>query len=318
VKAGRLGVLTLLSMWSVGVQLSALSGCSLALFPSAFAAQMTLSWHTRDDPAVAGYMLYFGSASGEYEEAIDVGMQDTYTLTDLEDGKPYFFAITPYDSHGNESEISEEIVHDPSMVDAEVDQGEDSLNSGEEGDSTDEEVTQIPDAGGESDHSSDRVHSASDLEEQADAASADGVIPQSQLSIVFVASEPPVGEGAAEAAIDGRPETFWRTELGAKAPRHPHELVIALGDRYSVRGFRYLPRQDGSLDGTVARFDFYVSEDGEDWGKSVAAGIFSGDAAEKEVVFPEHKGSFVRLVAHSEINDKPWTSIAEITVLGTP
>jgi hypothetical protein len=63
------------------------------------------------------------------------------------------------------------------------------------------------------------------------------MIPQLRLSIVFVDSEPLVGEGAAEAAINGRPETFWRTEMGAKPPRHPHELVIALGGSYSVRGF---------------------------------------------------------------------------------
>ena len=68
----------------------------------------------------------------------------------------------------------------------------------------------------------------------------------------------------------------------------------------------------------MARFSFYVSEDGEDWGKAVAAGALSRDTAEKEEVFPERIGSFVRLVGHSEINGKAWTSIAEITVLGTP
>ena len=168
------------------------------------------------------------------------------------------------------------------------------------------------------DQASDQVESARNREEPPEAAVADGVIPPSQLSIVFVDSEPLVGEGAAEAAIDGRHDTFWRTAMGAKAPRHPHELVIALGGSYNVRGFRYLPRQDGSLDGTVARFSFYVSEDEDEWGKAVAVGAFSRDAAEKEVIFPELVGSFVRLVAHSEINGEPWTSIAEITVLGTP
>jgi hypothetical protein len=323
VKAERSFLLTVVSLRSAGVQLWAISVCSLVLSSSAFAAQITLGWDTNNDPAVAGYMLYYGCANGQYEEAIDVGMQDTYTLTDLEDGKPCYFTITAYDMDGNESEISEEIVHDRSMADPEVDQEENSLIDGEEGNaeeggSTDEEVTQISAADGEDDHSSDGVESASDREEQPEAASTDGVIPQSQLSIVFVDSEPFVGDGAAEAAIDGDPETFWRTAMGAKAPRHPHELVIALGGSYSVRGVRYLPRQDGSLDGTVARFSLYVSEDEEDWGEAVATGFFSRDAAEKEVVFPERMGSFVRLVAHSEINGKPWTSIAEITVLGTP
>jgi hypothetical protein len=55
------------------------------------------------------------------------------------------------------------------------------------------------------------------------------VIPQSELKIVSVDSEPLVGDGAAEAAIDSRIETFWRTQMGAKAPMPLHKLVIALG-----------------------------------------------------------------------------------------
>jgi hypothetical protein len=328
VKAERLCLLTVVLPCVAGLQLWVISMCSLALSSSvlsssALAAQITVGWDRTNDPAVAGYILYYGSASGDYEGAIDVGMEVTYTLTDLEDGKPYYFTITAYDMNGNEGESLEEIVHDRSMVGSEADQEGNGLIDGEEdnadgGGSTDEEVTQIADAGEEDDHLSDPVESASDQEEPPEAASADGAIPQSQLSIIFVDSEPFVGDGAAEAAIDGQPETFWRTDMGAKAPRHPHELVIDLGGSYNVRGFRYLPRQDGSLDGTVARFSFYVIEDEGDWGKAVAAGTFSRDAAEKEVVFPERIGSFVRLVAHSEINGKPWTSIAEITVLGTP
>jgi hypothetical protein len=50
-------------------------------------------------------------------------------------------------------------------------------------------------------------------------------------------------------------------EMGAKAPLHPHELVLALGGEYVVRGWRYLPRQDGKTEGVVARYSFYVSED---------------------------------------------------------
>lgn len=260
-KAERLCLLCVISLCSAGVQLWAISVCSLVLASSAFAAQITLGWDTNNDPAVAGYILYYGSASEQYEGAIDVGMQDTYTLTDLEDGKPYHFAITAYDMDGNESEISEEIVHDRSIADSEVDQEENSLIDDEEGNadeggSTDMDVTQVSAAGGEDDHPSDRVESASDQEEQQEAASADGVIPQSQLSIVFVDSEPFVGDGAAEAAIDGDPETFWRTEMGAKAPRHPHELVIALGASYSVRGgsLSSTPRRQPGWNGGTIQF----------------------------------------------------------------
>ncbi len=141
------------------------------------------------------------------------------------------------------------------------------------------------------------------------------VIPQAELSIVRVSSEPLVGDGSANAAIDGRIETFWHTEMGSKAPMPPHELEVALGGEYVVKGFRYLPRQDGKTDGTVARYSFYVSEDGVNWGEAVATGTFSRGSVEKEVVFTEKQGSFVRFVAHAEVNGKPWTSMAEINVL---
>ena len=83
-----------------------------------------------------------------------------------------------------------------------------------------------------------------------------------------------------------------------------------------VSGFRYLPRQDGQIDGMVRRYSFYVSADGQEWGQAVTTGTFPRGSAEQEVTFPGKEGSLVRFVAHSEVNGKPWTSIAEITVLG--
>jgi hypothetical protein len=230
VNAQRLYLLTVVSLCSAGVPLWAISMCALALSSSALAAQITLGWDADNDPAVAGYILYYGSASGQYEGAIDVGLQSSFTLTDLEDGKAYYFAITAYEMDGHESELSGEIGHDPAIVNAEADQEGNSLIDGEAGNadedsSTEEGVKQMSDASGEDDHASDRVQIARDPEEAPEATSADGVIPPWQLSIVFVDSEPLVGEGAAEAAIDGQPATFWRTEMGAKAPKHPHELV---------------------------------------------------------------------------------------------
>jgi hypothetical protein len=124
-----------------------------------------------------------------------------------------------------------------------------------------------------------------------------------------------MGDGSADSAIDGRSETFWQTARGSKVSPHPHEVVIALGGEYMVRGFRYLPRQDGKTEGMVGRYSFYVRQDGEDWGKAVTTGSFSRDVKEQQATFPEKAGSFVRFVAHSEVKGKPSTSVAEISVL---
>jgi hypothetical protein len=83
-----------------------------------------------------------------------------------------------------------------------------------------------------------------------------------------------------------------------------------------VEGFRYLPRQDAPSYGTIAQYEFYVSEDGVNWGSAVAAGIFANNRLEKEVVFAAKVGRFVRLRALNEVNGVLVTSMAELNVLG--
>jgi hypothetical protein len=46
-------------------------------------------------------------------------------------------------------------------------------------------------------------------------------------------------------------------------------------------------------------------------GKSAATGTFSGEIAEKEVVFPRHMGSFVQFVAYAEVDSESSTSVTE-------
>lgn len=92
-------------------------------------------------------------------------------------------------------------------------------------------------------------------------------------------------------AIDGDPSSLWHTPWeNGSAPPPPHWLVIDMGRQARVSGFRYLPRQDKTVNGTFARYRFYVSNDGIDWGQAVASGDFteSGVAGrEKTVVFAQ-------------------------------
>ena len=92
---------------------------------------------------------------------------------------------------------------------------------------------------------------------------------------------------------------------------------LILGETYTIDGFRYLPRQDGGVNGRIGQYEFYVSADGVSWGSPVAVGGFVNDAGEKQVSFAPRAGRYVRLRAISEVNGNPWTSMAEINVLGT-
>jgi lysophospholipase L1-like esterase len=144
------------------------------------------------------------------------------------------------------------------------------------------------------------------------------VIPHTNWSLRYVDSEETlVGENnAAVNAFDGNVNTFWHTKWYASNPPPPHEIQINLGAVYKMSGFRYLPRQDVGVNGRVGKYEFYVSTDGTNWGTPVSAGTFANSATEKEVLFAQKAGQFVRLKALTEVNGNPWTSMAEINVLG--
>jgi hypothetical protein len=295
---------------------------SLLLPVSALAGEVTLAWDPTADPNVAGYRLYYGHQKGTYEGDVDVGMDTTITLTDLEEGKAYYFVLVAYDLDGEQGEVSEEVMHNGPPTDGEGEFDESGVTDQGEADQDESDGEPVPEAADET--AADELDTLPDLEQdaedaqehkRADAGADFQVIPHAELRIVSVDSETLVGDGAADSAIDGRGETFWQTSRSATASRHPHEVVIALGGEYIVSGFRYLPRQDGKTDGMVGRYSFYVRQDGEDWGEAVTTGSFSRDIPEQQVSFPEKAGSFVRFVAHSEVNGKPWTSVAEINVL---
>jgi lysophospholipase L1-like esterase len=143
------------------------------------------------------------------------------------------------------------------------------------------------------------------------------VIPQTNWQLWYVDSEEAVGEnGVAENAFDGSAGTIWHTQWYGSSPPPPHEIQIDLAGNYSINGFRYLPRQDGFANGTIKNYEFYVSVDGINWGSPVASGTFANTTAVKEVLFNAKSGRYVRLRALSEVNGNPWTSAAELNVLG--
>ncbi|HHN65661.1 MAG TPA: fibronectin type III domain-containing protein, partial [Nitrospirae bacterium] len=73
-----------------------------------FAYTVTLSWDANTESDLAGYKVYYGTSSRNYTETIDVGNTTTYQITGLSEGT-YYFAVTAYDTSGNESDYSEEV-----------------------------------------------------------------------------------------------------------------------------------------------------------------------------------------------------------------
>lgn len=92
-------------------------------------------------------------------------------------------------------------------------------------------------------------------------------------------------DGLARYAIDGDPNSLWHTEWRRTNPRHPHWLIIDMKTEHDIGGLRYLPRKPTSINGTIADYRIYVSNDGMNWGSAISEGRFATDHSEKTVLF---------------------------------
>jgi uncharacterized protein YjdB len=121
--------------------------------------------------------------------------------------------------------------------------------------------------------------------------------------------------GAAVNGFDASAATIWHTQYCPSVVQLPHEIQIDMGTGYLLSGFRYLPRQDGGINGRIGQYEFYATNDLSNWGTPLATGSFANDATEKQVLFTSGTYRYIRLRALTEANGGPWTSMAELTVL---
>ena len=81
----------------------------LYLATGAQAADIPVSWNANEEADLAGYKVYYGTGTGVYETTIDVENITSYIVTlNPEIKTEYFFAVTAYDTSGNESPFSNE------------------------------------------------------------------------------------------------------------------------------------------------------------------------------------------------------------------
>jgi hypothetical protein len=89
------------------------------------AAEVTLAWDANTETDLAGYNIYYDISSGPpyygtgadqgdspitvLREDLDEEQYPEFTITGLEDDQDYYFALTAFDSDGNESDYSNEV-----------------------------------------------------------------------------------------------------------------------------------------------------------------------------------------------------------------
>ncbi|CEJ92113.1 hypothetical protein VHEMI07786 [[Torrubiella] hemipterigena] len=115
-----------------------------------------------------------------------------------------------------------------------------------------------------------------------------------------------------EKAIDGDNNSFWHTNYDVNGgPQPPHTITVDMGQTFNINGVSVKPRQDGNNHGLIARHELYVSTDKNNWEK-VAYGAWHADPTDKFANFEAKSARYFKLVALTEINGNPWTSIAEL------
>src|SRR5574344_208351 len=123
------------------------------------------------------------------------------------------------------------------------------------------------------------------------------------------------GGNEATKAFDNNSSTFWHTAWGTNEPSCPHTIIIDMNKTYEVTALTYTARQDGNANGMVKAYDVYLSLDGKTWGSPVASGEFKNTTAMQIAKLSKPTaGRYIKFVAKSEINNKAWTSAAEIGI----
>ena len=135
------------------------------------------------------------------------------------------------------------------------------------------------------------------------------------LQIAFASSQEP-DEGDASYLVDGDPSTIWHTMYSITLAKYPHWVDFDAGKQKIIKGFTYLARQDGSLNGCIKDYEIYVSNDNKTWGEPVAKGSFEKTAKLQKVMFGKPvKARYVRLRALNEQSGQDYASGAEFTLV---
>lgn len=147
-----------------------------------------------------------------------------------------------------------------------------------------------------------------------------GLVARDDWKVVRVSSEHGSTGKLADRMLDGKPRTHWHTRFSPELDKHPHEVLIDMGEQRVVRAIAYLARQDRGWNGALGRCEFFVGDDAATVGTPDTAVLTTTFAKTKAAQVAElkqpAKGRYLLLRVLSEVQGGPWASIAELGVVG--
>jgi len=119
------------------------------------------------------------------------------------------------------------------------------------------------------------------------------------------------GSGNATFAIDDNVNTMWHTRYSRTVAEAPHHITIDMGKIQTIKGFLATPRMDGNSNGLIRKYQFLVSNDGNEW-TSVSTGDWLPYCT--EVNFAKRECRYIKLIC----KEGTWASVAELDVILYP
>ena len=136
------------------------------------------------------------------------------------------------------------------------------------------------------------------------------------VEVIYVSSEEGPGGEYGKNLVDGDPQTIWHTMYSITVPKYPHWVDFDCGEEKLIKGFTYLPRQDGGTNGNIKGYRVQLSTDGKTWTEPVVEGDFENSPKEKKVLLPQpQRARYLRFTAVSSQNGADFASGAEFNVL---
>lgn len=134
------------------------------------------------------------------------------------------------------------------------------------------------------------------------------------LEVVYASSQE-TGEGDAKNLVDGNTNSIWHTMYSVTVAQYPHWVDFDAGEVKNIKGFTYLPRQEGR-NGNIKDYKIQVSMDGKSWGETIAEGSFEKNSKLQTIRLAKPvKGRFIRFTALSSQGGEDFASGAEFSVL---
>jgi galactose oxidase len=145
----------------------------------------------------------------------------------------------------------------------------------------------------------------------------DPALPRTGWTATADSVETKGSNGAAINALDGNTASLWHTVWSGTPAPLPHWFTVDMKTNNLVSGLSYLARPGSTRNGTIGRYRIETSMNNSTWAPVAAAGAWPDSQLAQTVTFAPQLARYVRLTALSEAGNRgPWTSAAEINVLG--